>query len=675
MSSFDYKIGKRSYKYDLSQLSDEEKKKFIGLTRPQKMKYIKEHGGHQKNEVKAGQAIPTEPPIGFAPTKPLYTLPSVSIDDNKTIDDSNDSDKQHDLIDLMYIRNNADKIINGEDTKYKKEDIGAFLTKDKFDDDKWTKAYNARYNALPKKKQQLVKDKDFVDAVKNASPMDLDAIKELFDDVKGKIEEVNRGRTIIDMLRTNEYAVPLNMKIGELQHILLPVVKPSEKKGVAKIDEGLVKLYKYITSYSGEDENEIKNMTIEGYTRHLLDKGGLRGDALSYAQVFAEANRLIGNTAMVNGLAEATELNEFHQNAIKSGRELVNVMGSMKEKMPYANSDDGEEEKKEKKAVKPPKSGDLLSPQQWWLQNYGNRNNKSSKGRGKGIPWTPHQVDEYKLYLTQTANLENEQKQDLLQLKAQLPFKQFPKEAHKYVKAFLQQRQGKGFPKKQLQGKSRALQLISKTGSKMPSKKQLHKCLNKKEIKELYGLMQGGSVSKTVQSSPHWSIKIKGGSMELTQYNNNTLSLSSPSELSEYNTSAAALANSASTNAVIPAGATWKSVSDDMMALASLATGTKPAEVVEQLNKMNRVRAEIAHRDYVNKFVPASLRSKTIQRIPLKAAMIATDAIKKKEITDKVINDIRGYPGLSKQQSDALRSLLKMKGNRVKQFKKILGIN
>lgn len=180
MSSFDYKIGKRSYKYDLSQLSDEEKKKFIGLTRPQKMKYIKEHGGHQKNEVKAGQAIPTEPPIGFAPTKPLYTLPSVSIDDNKTIDDSNDSDKQHDLIDLMYIRNNADKIINGEDTKYQKEDITAFLDKGKtkFDDDKWTKAYNARYNALPKKKQQLVKDKEFVDAVKNASPIELDEIKD-----------------------------------------------------------------------------------------------------------------------------------------------------------------------------------------------------------------------------------------------------------------------------------------------------------------------------------------------------------------------------------------------------------------------------------------------------------------------------------------------------------------
>lgn len=323
----------------------------------------------------------------------------------------------------------------------------------------------------------------------------------------------------------------------------------------------------------------------------------------------------------------------------------------------------------------------LLDPKQWWKKyvskDNGNSNSKSKKGKSKdtNMNWTDHYIMMYENHLIDVGKLLPHQKEALATMRANTSNKNaYPQRAYNMVKEFADSTAA-GFPKKQLQGKSRALQLISKTGSKMPSKKQLHKCLNKKEIKELYGLMQGGSVSKTVQSSPHWSIKIKGGAMELTQYNNNTLSLSSPNELSEYNTSATALANSASTNAVIPAGATWKSVSDDMMALASLATGTKPAEVVEQLKKMNRVRAEIAHRDYVNKFVPANLRSKTIQRIPLKAAMIATDAIKKKEITDKVINDIRGYPGLSKQQSDALRSLLKMKGNRVKQFKKILGIN
>lgn len=672
MSSFDYKIGKRSYKYDLSQLSDEEKKKFIGLTRPQKMKYIKEHGGHQKNEVKAGQAIPTEPPIGFAPTKPLYTLPSVSIDDNKTIDDSNDSDKQHDLIDLMYIRNNADKIINGEDTKYQKEDIAAFLDKGKtkFDDDKWTKAYNARYNALPKKKQQLVKDKDFVDAVKNASPMDLDEIRDLLKEVKSGVKEVNRGRTVIDMLKMNEYAVPLDMKIGDLQHILAQEVQ-DEKTNAAK---GVVRLYKFVNSYSGPLGDSVKDMTIREYVEHVLKEAKLNTNELNFAQLFAQANGMIGQTAMVKGQADAQDIADTLARARPAWEAMRKEMKAFDEAHGDKWSEDEEDEKKEEnnKSISTPSEwkNDLpMNPEQW----------KKDKPEKKNRKWRKL-LNSYIRYLVGKCGFKSESPEYKhlaeIEKNAENTSAWFDgaNAAFDYVKSLLETK-GKGFPKKQLQGKSRALQLISKTGSKMPSKKQLHKCLNKKEIKELYGLMQGGSVSKTVQSSPHWSIKIKGGAMELTQYNNNTLSLSSPSELSEYNTSATALANSASTNAVIPAGATWKSVSDDMMALASLATGTKPAEVVEQLNKMNRVRAEIAHRDYVNKFVPANLRSKTIQRIPLKAAMIATDAIKKKEITDKVINDIRGYPGLSKQQSDALRSLLKMKGNRVKQFKKILGIN
>lgn len=656
MSSFDYKIGKRSYKYDLSQLSDEEKKKFIGLTRPQKMKYIKEHGGHQKNEVKAGQAIPTEPPIGFAPTKPLYTLPSVSIDDNKTIDDSNDSDKQHDLIDLMYIRNNADKIINGDDTKYQKEDITAFLDKGKtkFDDDKWTKAYNARYNALPKKKQQLVKDKDFVDAVKNASPIELDEIKGFFDEVKDKIGEVktdvnvvkdnigkrNYNRAIVDLLKGSPYAIPMNVKIGELAQIL---TKDAKHKNVAP-------LWKFITAPSTiENRND---MTLDRYVKEVLSRADVDPKETSYANRLQELFRMIEEDKApmkTEGTIEEIrkEENDIHAEEMEDDpnrdRNLLAIDAAARAgyKIP--------------------------SPKEW------------KKGN---TPWK-RLIDKYDEALRKAAKIgpnseESKELQALYDQHKSEPFN-LAEQEYRFVLEVVYNRimnqRGKGFPKKQLQGKSRALQLISKTGSKMPSKKQLHKCLNKKEIKELYGLMQGGSVSKTVQSSPHWSIKIKGGAMELTQYNNNTLSLSSPSELSEYNTSATALANSASTNAVIPAGATWKSVSDDMMALASLATGTKPAEVVEQLNKMNRVRAEIAHRDYVNKFVPANLRSKTIQRIPLKAAMIATDAIKKKQITDKVINDIRGYPGLSKQQSDALRSLLKMKGNRVKQFKKILGIN
>lgn len=467
------------------------------------------------------------------------------------------------------------------------------------------------------------------------------------DEVKKSIGRHNEEELIINTLKHDKGAIPIDYPIDDLAVILQPAISNSN----------VLRLYKFLTSPKTKDFKGTD--TLREYAAKNLKKRGLDPNLQNDNLFIISINEMIDEANRSAMKADTIAENEGELDRLaKEGAAEYNAKEEKKEENNKSVSTPSEWKK------------DLpMNPEQW----------KKDKPEKKNRKWRKL-LNSYIRYLVGKAGLKSESPEykHLAEIATNAEntsaWFDSANAAFDYVKSLLESK-GKGFPKKQLQGKSRALQLISKTGSKMPSKKQLHKCLNKKEIKELYGLMQGGSVSKTVQSSPHWSIKIKGGAMELTQYNNNTLSLSSPSELSEYNSSATALANSASTNAVIPAGATWKSVSDDMMALASLATGTKPAEVVEQLNKMNRVRAEIAHRDYVNKFIPANLRSKTIQRIPLKAAMIATDAIKKKQITDKVINDIRGYPGLSKQQSDALRSLLKMKGNRVKQFKKILGIN